>query len=162
MVVPPGLGGLLLLFGLVLEPLGLGAATTGAGAEFVVTGAGDEWVVTGAAEVVGAGAEWVVVAAAVVVAGFGFGLAAFLCCAGGFLVVVDVVLVELVCVCGVDAAGVEVVFEADVPPQPATAKAAAIVPSSARFMDPASILAQRLAVPGYKTPGMPQTLRRRG
>jgi hypothetical protein len=37
---------------LVLPPVGLGAATTGAGADVVVTGAGAECVVTGAALVV--------------------------------------------------------------------------------------------------------------
>jgi hypothetical protein len=149
-------GGALLLVVLVLGPVGFGAATTGAGAVLVVTGDGDECVVVaGGADVVVAVAEWVAVAA-------GLCAAAFLCCDAGFFVVVDVV-VELVCVCGgVDAAGVEVVFEADVPPQPATATAAAMMLSSARFMDPASILARRLAVPGYKTPGMPQRCGRPG
>jgi hypothetical protein len=150
-------GGALLLFVLVLGPVGFGAATTGAGAVLVVTGAGDECVVVADGADVVAVAEWVVVAA-----DLGLCAGAFLCCDAGFFVVVDVV-VELVCVCGgVDAAGVEVVFEADVPPQPATATAAAMMLSSARFMDPASILARRLAVPGYKTPGMPQRCGRPG
>jgi hypothetical protein len=141
-------GGALLLFVLVLGPVGFGAATTGAGAVLVVTGAGDECVVvTNGADVV-AVAEWVVVAA-----DLGLCAGAFLCCDAGFFVVVDVV-VELVCVCGgVDAAGVEVVFEADVPPHPATATAAAMMLSSARFMDPASILARRLAVQVTRHPG---------
>ena len=50
-------------FGLVLELVVLGAATTGAGAAVVVTGGGAECVVTGA------GAECVVTGAAVVVMG---------------------------------------------------------------------------------------------
>ena len=149
------LGGLPLLC-LVLVPV-FGAATTGAGAVDVAGGAADWVVVTaGADEVVVAGAEWVVVAA-VVAAGLGLCAAAFLCWAAFFFAVVALVLDDFVCVCaGVDAAGVEVVCEADVPPQPATARAAAMMLSSARFMDPASNLAYGLAVPGYKTPGMPQ------
>jgi hypothetical protein len=149
------LGGFPLLC-LVLVPV-FGAATTGAGAVDVVTGA-DVCVVVGggADEVDVAGAEWVVVAAAVAVV-FGLGAAAFLGWAAFFVVVVAVVLDDVDCVCGgVDAAGVEVVCEADVPPQPATARAAAMMLSSARFMDPASNLAYGLALPGYKTPGMPQ------
>ena len=97
---------------------------------------------TGAGAVV-AGAE-VAVAAGV---GAGFALCFTVLwwtaalCAGFFLVVVG----AAVCVCGgVDAAGVELVCEADVPPQPATATAAAVMLSSARFMDPASILDRRV------------------
>lgn len=131
------------LAGRVLVPVGLGAVTTGAGAA-VVTGGGAEWVV-----VTGGGAEWVVgatgaevvatgAAAAVAVVctvvawwvtlglGFGFGL----------VVVVDVDWV----VAGVDAADVELVLEADVPPQPATATPATMMLRSVRFMDPASNL----------------------
>jgi hypothetical protein len=60
--------------------------------------------------------------------------------------VVFLAAVVAVCVAGVAAAGVELVWEADVPPQPATATAAAIVLSSALFMDPASILVDDLAL----------------
>jgi hypothetical protein len=119
----------------------------------VVTGGAAECVVVGGgADVVVDDAVWVMVVAA----GVDLCAVAFLCAGAAFFVVVLVVVVELVFVCGVDAAGVEVVWVADVPPQPATARAVAIVLSSARFMDPASILARRLPVPGYKTPGMPQ------
>jgi hypothetical protein len=144
------LGGLP-LFCLVLVPVGFGAATTGAGVEVVV---GDECVVgvTAGADVVVAGAEWVVVTA-VVVAGFGLCVAAFLGVVAAFVVVVAVV-VELVCVCGgVDRAGVEAVLEADVPPQPATARAAAMMLSSARFMDPASNSLDDLQSQGTRHPG---------
>jgi hypothetical protein len=152
------LGGLP-LFCLVLVPvLGFGAATTGAGAVDVVTGADECVVVTGGAEVVVAGAEWVVV-----LAGLGLCAAAFLCAAAGFFVVVAVVLDDVVCVCaGVAAAGVEVVCDADVPPQPATARAAAMMLSSARFMDPASNLAYRLASPRVQDTRDAATLRRGG
>jgi len=76
------------------------------------------------------------------------------------LVVVEVVLDDVVCVCGVAAAGVEVVCEADVPPQPATARAAATMLSSARFMDPASNIAYRLASPRVQDTWDAATLRR--
>ncbi|MBV9337202.1 MAG: hypothetical protein JO243_15075 [Solirubrobacterales bacterium] len=67
-------------FGVVLELVVLGAATTGAGALVVVAGGGAVCVVTGgAAECVVAGADVVVIGAEVVVAGAvwvatGFGL----------------------------------------------------------------------------------------
>lgn len=148
-------------FGFVLDFVGLGAATTGAGALVVVTGGGAECVVTGAgakcvvtgagAECVVAGAEVVVTGAAAVVGGAVWvttGLAlwawALRCCAAGLCVVFVVVWV-----CGgVDAAEVELVFEADVPPQPATTTATAMMLRSARFMDPASTLARRLRSQG--------------
>jgi hypothetical protein len=153
------LGGALLLLDLVVVPVGLGAATTGAGAD-VVVGADECVVVTAGADVVVTGAECVVVGAGV----DDLCVGALLCWEAGFFFVV-VVVVDAVCVCGgVDAAGVELVREADVPPQPATASAAATMLGSALFMDPASILARRLAVPGYKTPGIPGRCggRRRG
>jgi hypothetical protein len=130
--------------GFVLDPLGAGVATTGAGAADVV-GGGADWVVTGA------GAEWVVTGAEVVDEGVvdaGLGLwtaglwwwvalcRALLRFAGSVVLVCEVAGV----VAGDEAADVELVCEADVPPQPATATAATIVLSSARFIDPPPIL----------------------
>jgi hypothetical protein len=70
------------LFCLVLVPVGLGAATTGAGAEVVVTGGAECVVVTGGADVVVAGAKWAVAAF------FGLCAAAFLWWTGALCVVV--------------------------------------------------------------------------
>lgn len=125
---------LLLLPWVVLEPVGLGAATTGAGAD-VVTGGGEEWVVTGAALVVTGACEL----DALVATGLGLGVAA-LC---GLFALCVVVLTVVVCaawvavVGGVEAAGVELVCELEVPPHPAaTRAAAAIEPINAFFMLP--------------------------
>jgi hypothetical protein len=125
----------------VLPPEGLGAATTGAGADVVVTG-GEECVVTGGAAVV----------VDVVVAGLGF--CTVLWCVTAFFVVVVAgsavaVVVDVVDVV-TDAAGVEVVFELVVPPQPATARATAIVLSTIFFISPAPILAANLRVQGTR------------
>lgn len=119
------------LFCWVLPPVGLGAATTGAGADVVVTG-GAECVVVGGAALVVAGAEVAAVALALCTV-------AFLCvalCAAAFLAL-TVVVWAAGCVCGVAAAGVELDCELDVPPQPATTRAAVIVLSSALFIVPA-------------------------
>jgi hypothetical protein len=143
------------LFCLVLPPVGVGAATTGAGADVVVTGA--EFVVAGAALVV-AGAALVVAGAELAAAGLAFCTVAFLCvalCAAGFLAL-TVVVWAAGCVCGVAAAGVELDCELDVPPQPATTRAAVIVLSSALFIVPAPWSLLRACSSGYKTPGTPQ------
>jgi hypothetical protein len=144
------LGGALLLLDLVVVPVGLGAATTGAGGD-VVVGADECVVVTAGADVVVTGAECVVVGAGVADLCVG----ALLCWeAGFFFVVVVVVVVEAVCVCGgVDAAGVELVREADVPPQPATASAAATMLGSALFMDPLPFSLDDLQSQGTRHPG---------
>jgi hypothetical protein len=55
-------------------------------------------------------------------------------------------------VAGVDAAVVEVVFDDDPPPQPATANATAIVLNAIFFICPAPILASISVLSGYKTP----------
>jgi len=132
-----------LLFPLpVLPPLGAGAAVTGAGAADVVTGGAEDVVTGGAAVVV---AEWVV--DVVVAAGLGLCTAlwctAFLWFAAGSAVVVEVVLVA-------DAAAVDVelVFEALVPPHPATARATAIVLSTSFFIVPL-----RFSLPGLGVQG---------
>jgi hypothetical protein len=136
-----------LLFPLpVLPPLGAGAAVTGAGAADVVTGGGEDCVVTGGAAVVVT--EWVV--EAVVATGLGLcttlWCATFLWCAAGSAVVFEVVLVA-------DAAAVDVelVFEVLVPPQPATARATAIVLSTSFFIIPLRFSLPDLRPPGYKT-----------
>ena len=116
------------LFCLVLPPVGVGAATTGAGADVVVTG-GAEFVVAGAALVV-AGAELAALDVALCAVAF---LWVTLC---AFLALALVVWAAG-CVCGVAAAGVELDCELDVPPQPATTRAAVIVLSSAFFIVPA-------------------------
>jgi hypothetical protein len=135
----------LVLLPVELPPLdGCGAATTGAGEDVVVGGGADCVVVEGGAcvEVVAAGVAT------------GLGLLTVLWCftvflaflAGSVVLVVDVVDVVA------DAAFVEVVFEADVPPQPATARATAIVLSTSFFISPAPILRCQASLSGYKTP----------
>jgi hypothetical protein len=117
------------LFCLVLPPVGAGAATTGAGADVVVTG-GAEFVVAGAALVVD-GEELAAVDVALCAV-------AFLCAALCAFLALAVVVWAAGCVCGVAAAGVELDCELlDVPPQPATTRAAVIVLSSAFFIVPA-------------------------
>jgi hypothetical protein len=115
---------LLLLPWVVLEPVGLGAATTGAG-EDVVTGGGEEWVVTGGALVVAGACEL----DALVATGLAL-CAAALWWIGALCVVVFTVVVcaaWVAVVGGVDAAGVELVCEPDVPPHPAATRAAAAI-----------------------------------
>lgn len=107
----------------------------------MVTGAGEDCVVAGGAEVV--------VAA-------GLGLCTVLWCACVVFVVVvagsDAVVVDVVDVVADAAADVEVVFELVPPPQPATARATAIVLSTIFFISPTPIFATRLGSSGYKTP----------
>lgn len=124
------------LFCLVLPPVGAGAATTGAGADVVVTG-GAECVVAGAALVVaGAELELELELEAAVVALCTVAFLWVALCAVRFLAL-TVVVWAAGCVCGVAAAGVELDCELDVPPQPATTRAAVIVLSSALFIVPA-------------------------
>jgi hypothetical protein len=125
----------------VLPPDGWGDATTGAGADVLVTGGAEEWVVAGGACVV-----------VDVVAGFG--LCTVLWCVVVVLVVVagSDVVVDVVDVL-TDAAGVEVVFELVVPPQPATARATAIVLSTIFFISPAPIFAASLRFQGTRHVG---------
>jgi hypothetical protein len=117
---------------LVLPPDGEGAAWTGAGDE----------VVTGGAEVVVTGGAAVVVAVCVVgVTTAGLALCTVLWCATffGFGAGSVVFVVEVVDVVAAAAAAgvVELVVEPDVPPQPATAMATAIVLRISFFMVPA-------------------------
>ena len=142
-------------------PVGLGAATTGAGAEVVVTGGGEECVVTGRA--------WLVVDRR-----RGgrrrSSLLAWACgpppcdgwpCAWSSSAWRPACVAVVVCVCGVAAAGVELDWEPDVPPQPATAKAAAIVLSSAFLIVPAPMSLPRPVVPRVQDTRDAATLRRR-